>query len=119
MRLEIAQIAYTSRLLSVDAAKAGAGNMEIIVSTNGENVPNFVEAIGGAQFKVSFTPNVSSIHTISVKFNRESVPGSPVDVRVEPSTTAALAPAVALSAGEIEASTSKERIQQTAAPPTG
>jgi hypothetical protein len=59
----------------IDASKAGAGNMEIIVSVGDQNVPNFVQAEGNAKFKVSFTPQVAKNHSISVKFNDESVPG--------------------------------------------
>lgn len=62
-------------LFSVDAAKAGAGNMEIIVSVADKNVPNFVQAEGNAKFRVSFTPTVDTVHYISVKFNGEPVPG--------------------------------------------
>lgn len=49
--------------------------MEIIVSVDGRNVPNFVQAEGQARFKVSFTPQEPRDHTISVKFNGQSVPG--------------------------------------------
>lgn len=49
--------------------------MEIIVSVEGRNVPNFVQADGGAKFRVSFTPQESKIHSVSVKFNGEPVPG--------------------------------------------
>ena len=61
--------------LTVDASKAGAGNLEIIVSVAGENVPNFVKAEGNAKFEVSCTPQVPDTHMISVKFNGEIVPG--------------------------------------------
>ncbi|ETN71315.1 Filamin/ABP280 repeat protein, partial [Necator americanus] len=36
---------------AIDAARAGAGNMEIIVSVDNRNVPNFVQAEGQAKFK--------------------------------------------------------------------
>lgn len=49
--------------------------MEIIVSVDGRNVPNFVQAEGQARFKVSFTPQEPKDHVISVKFNGQSVPG--------------------------------------------
>ncbi|CAH1781771.1 unnamed protein product [Owenia fusiformis] len=62
---------------NIDASKAGAGNLEIIVSVNGENVPNFVQAEGNARFQVSFTPQMADTHMISVKFNNEQVQGSP------------------------------------------
>uniref|UniRef100_A0AC35TTC9 Calponin-homology (CH) domain-containing protein n=1 Tax=Rhabditophanes sp. KR3021 TaxID=114890 RepID=A0AC35TTC9_9BILA len=62
----------------IDAAKSGAGNMEIIVSVNDKNVPNFVQSEGQAKFKVSFTPIEPKDHYISVKFNGYPVPGSPL-----------------------------------------
>ena len=61
--------------LTVDASRAGAGNLELIVSVAGENVPNFVKAEGNARFEVSFTPHTPDTHMISVKFNGEVVPG--------------------------------------------
>ena len=67
---------------AVDATKAGAGNMEIIVSVDGHNVPNFVEAQGGAKFKVTFTPSEPGAYAVSVKFNRESVANSPAVIEV-------------------------------------
>ncbi|CAD5230269.1 unnamed protein product [Bursaphelenchus okinawaensis] len=62
----------------IDAAKAGAGNMEIIVSVDNKNVPNFVQPEGQARFKVFFTPQEVKDHVISVKFNSEPIPGSPL-----------------------------------------
>jgi filamin len=49
--------------------------MEIIVSVDDRNVPNFVQAEGQAKFKVSFTPQEARDHVISVKFNNEPIPG--------------------------------------------
>ncbi|KAI6243820.1 BMA-FLN-2, isoform d [Aphelenchoides fujianensis] len=77
----------------VDAARAGAGSMELvrffpftprnlrnlqIVSVQDRNVPNFVQAEGQARFKVSFTPQEARDHVISVKFNGINVPGTPL-----------------------------------------
>ncbi|XP_023932625.1 filamin-C [Lingula anatina] len=63
---------------NIDASRAGAGNLEIIVSARNENVPNFVQQEGGqARFNVSFTPQVSDTHVVSMKFNGDPVPGSP------------------------------------------
>lgn len=73
----------------IDAAKAGAGNMEIIVSVDGRNVPNFVQAESQAKFKVSFTPQEAKEHLISVKFNGQPIPGSPLQCKVAPATTTA------------------------------
>uniref|UniRef100_A0A0N5AN33 Filamin-A n=1 Tax=Syphacia muris TaxID=451379 RepID=A0A0N5AN33_9BILA len=63
---------------TIDAARAGAGNMEIIVSVENRNVPNFVQAEGQAKFKVSFTPQEAKEHIISVRFNGQPIPGSPM-----------------------------------------
>ena len=62
-------------LFSVDASSAGAGNLEIIVSANGRNVPNYVQSEGNAKFRVNFKPTEPSTHVLSVKFNGEPVPG--------------------------------------------
>ncbi|TKR79843.1 hypothetical protein L596_014003 [Steinernema carpocapsae] len=67
---------------TIDAAKAGAGNMEIIVSVDNRNVPNFVQAEGQAKFKVSFTPQEARPHVVTVKFNGQHIPGSPMVVDV-------------------------------------
>lgn len=62
---------------SIDASQAGAGNLEIIVSVNNRNVPNYVQSEGNAKFRVNFKPQEALLHTLSVKFNGEHVPGSP------------------------------------------
>mgnify|MGYP007002796842 CR=1 FL=1 len=41
---------------------AGAGNLEIIVSSNGRNVPNYVQSEGNARFKVNFKPTEVNLH---------------------------------------------------------
>jgi filamin len=69
-------------LLVVDASQAGAGNLEIIVSVGGRNVPNYVQAEGNAKFRVNFRPQEAAPHTLSVRFNGESVPGSPFTCKV-------------------------------------
>lgn len=60
---------------TVDASQAGAGNLEIIVSVNGRNVPNYVQSEGHARFRVNFKPKEAAVHTLSVKFNGLPVPG--------------------------------------------
>ncbi|RWS29658.1 Filamin-B-like protein [Leptotrombidium deliense] len=67
---------------SIDASQAGAGNLEIIVSICGRNVPNYVQSEGNAKFRVNFKPTEANTHLISVKFNGEPVPGSPFTVNV-------------------------------------
>jgi filamin len=68
---------------TIDAGQAGAGNLEIIVSVNGRNVPNYVQSEGNARFRVNFTPNESATHQVSVKFNGQPVPGSPFQVPMQ------------------------------------
>lgn len=67
--------ACTHRCATVDASQAGAGNLEIIVSVNGRNVPNYVQSEGHARFRVNFKPKEAAVHTLSVKFNGLPVPG--------------------------------------------
>ncbi|KAK6644516.1 hypothetical protein RUM43_000783 [Polyplax serrata] len=62
---------------SINASQAGAGNLEIIVSVNGRNVPNYVQSEGNAKFRVNFKPQEAAPHNLSVRFNGEPVPGSP------------------------------------------
>ncbi|KAK3891382.1 hypothetical protein Pcinc_004729 [Petrolisthes cinctipes] len=71
---------------SIDASQAGAGNLEIIVSVNGRNVPNYVQSEGHARFRVNFKPKEAAVHTLSVKFNGVPVPGSPFRCRVSDSS---------------------------------
>lgn len=61
---------------SVNASQAGAGNLEIIVSVNGCNVPNYVQSEGNAKFRVNFKPREAAPHSLSVRFNGEPVPGT-------------------------------------------
>jgi len=67
---------------SVNASQAGAGNLEIIVSVNGRNVPNYVQSEGNARFRVNFKPQEAAPHLLSVRFNGELVPGSPFTCKV-------------------------------------
>lgn len=60
----------------VNASQAGAGNLEIIVSVNGCNVPNYVQSEGNAKFRVNFKPREAAPHNLSVRFNGEPIPGS-------------------------------------------
>lgn len=61
---------------SVNASEAGAGNLEIIVSVNGVNVPNYVQSEGNAKFRVNFKPRDAAPHSLSVRFNGEPIPGN-------------------------------------------
>jgi len=52
------------------------------VSVGGRNVPNYVQAEGNAKFRVNFRPHEAAPHTLSIRFNGESVPGSPFMCKV-------------------------------------
>lgn len=67
---------------TVNASQAGAGNLEIIVAVNGKNVPNYVQSEGNAKFRVNFKPQEAAMHSLSVRFNGEPVPGSPFTCKV-------------------------------------
>ena len=62
-------------LILVDASKAGEGNLEIVVSNQGQHVPTEVDPLGSAKFSVSFVPEEPFDHIINVSFNKEPVPG--------------------------------------------
>lgn len=62
-------------IFTVNASQAGAGNLEIIVSVGGRNVPNYVQSEGNAKFRVNFKPQEAAPHSLSVRFNGEPVPG--------------------------------------------
>jgi len=61
-------------VILVNASEAGAGNLEIIVSVNGVNVPNYVQSEGNAKFRVNFKPRDAAPHSLSVRFNGEPIP---------------------------------------------
>ncbi|XP_048520685.1 filamin-A [Dendroctonus ponderosae] len=84
---------------SINASQAGAGNLEIIVAVGGRNVPNFVQSEGNARFKVNFKPTEAAIHTLSVRFNGQPVPGSPFSCKVQPGN---IQPRVPVSGSGIE-----------------
>lgn len=65
----------TYSIILVNASQAGAGNLEIIVAVNGKNVPNYVQSEGNAKFRVNFKPQEAAVHSLSVRFNGEPVPG--------------------------------------------
>lgn len=45
---------------------------------NGKNVPNYVQSEGNAKFRVNFKPQEAAVHTLSVRFNGEPVPGTKI-----------------------------------------
>ncbi|KAL4704817.1 hypothetical protein ACJJTC_001292, partial [Scirpophaga incertulas] len=68
--------------LSVDAAQAGEGNLEITVAARGLNIPTQVHPQGNARFNVSFTPTDACDHVVNVSFNKMRVPGCPLIIEV-------------------------------------
>ena len=63
----------------VDAAEAGEGNLEILVTAGpGNNIPTRVEPLGGARFNVTFSPRTADTHSVVVTFNDEPVRGTKI-----------------------------------------
>lgn len=54
---------------SVDATDCGSGNLEIAVSINEKNIPNYVQNEGGARFRVKFVPDQCGTYYVHIKFN--------------------------------------------------
>ena len=65
------------KLCSVDASRAGIGNLEITVTSATDAPTNFVDAdsADNAQYRVTFTPLKPETYSITVKFNGDPVPG--------------------------------------------
>lgn len=59
----------------VDATDSGSGNLEIAVSINEKNIPNYVQNEGGARFRVKFIPDQSGIYYVHIKFNGIDIHG--------------------------------------------
>jgi len=62
-------------LYLVDATDSGSGNLEIAVSINDKNIPNYVQNEGGARFRVKFIPDQSGIYYVHIKFNGIDIHG--------------------------------------------
>ncbi|XP_013193128.2 filamin-A [Amyelois transitella] len=72
---------------SVDAAGAGEGTLELVVSTPSTTVKAEVVAVARGLYDVTFVPVSREPHRVSVTFNEQAVPGSPFVCRVsEPHT---------------------------------
>lgn len=66
---------FVWRWFLVDAGNAGSGNLEIAVSSNEKNIPNYVQNEGGTRFRVKFVPNQMTTHQVYIKFNGIDIPG--------------------------------------------
>ncbi|CAH0557049.1 unnamed protein product [Brassicogethes aeneus] len=64
----------------IDGSGAGSGDLEILVE--GGRVTSSVRSLGGQRFKAAFTPHQALPHRVDIKFNGETVPGSPWHVNV-------------------------------------
>ncbi len=67
---------------TVDASKAGEGNLEITISARGRNIPTQVHPQGSARFVVGFVPLEGIDHIINITFNKEHVPGAPFTAKI-------------------------------------
>ena len=70
------------QVFSVDASQAGEGNLEITISARGQNIPTQVTPQGNARFSVGFVPYEACEYHINIAFNKRTVPGCPIVVRV-------------------------------------
>jgi filamin len=50
--------------------------LEIAISRDGKNIPNYVQNEGGARFRIKFIPDEPSTHHVQVKFNGIEIPGN-------------------------------------------
>ncbi|KRT80951.1 Actin binding protein, partial [Oryctes borbonicus] len=64
----------------IDGSGAGSGDLEILVE--GGKVTSSVRSLGGQRFKAAFTPHQPLPHRVDIRFNGETVPGSPWHVNV-------------------------------------
>ena len=56
---------------TVDASRAGEGNLEITIAARGRNIPTQVHPQGSARFAVSFVPLEATDHVINITFNKD------------------------------------------------
>lgn len=71
---------------SVDAAQAGEGTLELVVSTQHTTVKAEVVACARGLYDVTFVPQSNEDHYVNITFNDMSVPGSPFHCSVVEST---------------------------------
>lgn len=64
----------------IDGSGAGSGDLEILVE--GGRVTSSVRSLGGQRFKAAFTPHQALPHRVDIKFNGDTVPGSPWHVNI-------------------------------------
>jgi len=60
----------------VNAMGAGSGNLEITVTSNGEDIPSTVRTgMHASDVEVTFVPKHVETHLVNVYFNGQIVPG--------------------------------------------
>lgn len=67
---------------SVDAAQAGEGTLELVVSTKQGTVKAEVVACARGLYDVTFIPQTCEVHYVNITFNDMGVPGSPFECSV-------------------------------------
>lgn len=60
---------------TVDAAEAGEGTLELVVSTENNTVKAEVVACARGLYDVTFVPQTTSAHYVNISFNDDNVPG--------------------------------------------
>ncbi|XP_030388027.1 filamin-B isoform X2 [Scaptodrosophila lebanonensis] len=71
---------------SVDAAGAGEGTLELVVSTDTSTVKAEVVACARGLYDVTFVPQTTEPHYVNITFNEVSVDGSPFRVDIQQNT---------------------------------
>ncbi|XP_052782581.1 filamin-A-like [Mya arenaria] len=77
MPLGILNIPFKFRVLGDEA---GDGKMEVTVETEGEKIPTELEALGEGTFEVTFMGDGERRHELSILFNGEHIPDSPMSI---------------------------------------
>ncbi|XP_039301146.1 filamin-A [Nilaparvata lugens] len=67
---------------SVDATEAGEGTLELVISTDQSTVKAEVVACSRGLYDVTFVPHQLTPHFVSISFNDEDLPGSPLRCEV-------------------------------------
>ncbi|XP_054089626.1 filamin-C isoform X2 [Zeugodacus cucurbitae] len=71
---------------SVDAAGAGEGTLELVVSTDTSTVKAEVVACARGLYDVTFVPQTTEAHYVNITFNEVPVDGSPFRVDIQQTT---------------------------------
>ncbi|XP_067934891.1 filamin-B-like [Watersipora subatra] len=76
----------------VDASSAGPGKIDVAI--NGPKKPRFTtKDLGSGNFEVTYTPNITGVYEIALKYNGKPVPGTPFKSVITDSATTLIHPA--------------------------